>query len=526
MSVVSAGVSLARFAAGVPGFVRKGLGADDSRRALREDLGRREENFLRSARATIFGNPRSPYAPLLQAAGCEQGDLEDSVRRIGLEPTLTRLRGEGVYVTFEEFKGRAPVIRNGRQLDVRPDDFANPLARGAVRPMSGGSTGPPAHTVWSLPHLATQAVGRAVGYAAHGVVGVPSAVWRQVLPSPSGVLQMLTDARFGQRYERWFAPSSPFAFPSSIPYRTATETILAAARLGGALLPRPERADYDEPDVVARWACKRAQSADRVLIRTGISQAVRVATAAAERGWDLSGVVFVGAGEPPTPAKARAVGASGAVHVPTYVSSEIGHMGIGCANPDSTNDVHVFEHAYAIVQHERAVGDSAVGAFLVTSLLATGPTIALNLETDDFGVLESRACGCPLGELGLLSHVRDVYSFSKLTGEGVTLVGTDLVRVLEEELPARYGGTLLDYQLVEEEDELGNTKLGLVISPRVAISDESEVVRTLLAGLGETSHSKEARYIWQRRGTVVVRRREPVATMRGKHQPLVRRVAT
>jgi hypothetical protein len=335
---------------------------------------------------------------------------------------------------------------------------------------------------------------------------------------------MLTDARFGQRYERWFAPTSPFGFPGSAVYAAATGVLRAAARLGSAPIPRPERADYDEPEIVAEWAAARARAAGRVLVRTGISPAVRVATVARDRGLDLTGVTFVGAGEPATPAKARAVEGSGAVHVPTYVSTEIGHMGIGCAAPASSSDVHLFEHAYAVVQHRRTVeGGGAVDAFLVTSLLGTAPTVALNLETDDYGVFEERDCGCPLSELGLRHHLRDVFSFSKLTGEGVTLVGTDLVRILEEELPARFGGTHLDYQLVEEEDQDGSTKLGLVISSRVRISDETEAVKLLLAGLGNSSHSKEARYIWLRSGTVVVRRREPELTPRGKHQLLVRR---
>ena len=56
-----------------------------------------------------------------------------------------------------------------------------------------------------------------------------------------------------------------------------------------------------------------------------------------------------------------------------------------------------------------------------------------------------------------------------MTGEGMTLIGTDMVRILEEDLPRRFGGSPLDYQLMEEEDERGFTRLSLVVSPDVVL---------------------------------------------------------
>ena len=88
--------------------------------------------------------------------------------------------------------------------------------------------------------------------------------------------------------------------------------------------------------------------------------------------------------------------------------------------------------------------------------------ILLNVETDDYGVLESRPCGCRMGDLGLTTHVTQVRSFRKLTGEGMTLVGNDMIRILEEVLPTRFGGSPLDYQLAEVENEVGPTLRGNV----------------------------------------------------------------
>jgi hypothetical protein len=57
--------------------------------------------------------------------------------------------------------------------------------------------------------------------------------------------------------------------------------------------------------------------------------------------------------------------------------------------------------------------------------------------------------------LGWTTHLRDIRSQEKLTAGGMTFLDTDLIRVLEEVLPARFGGAPTDYQLVEEEAEEG-----------------------------------------------------------------------
>jgi hypothetical protein len=49
----------------------------------------------------------------------------------------------------------------------------------------------------------------------------------------------------------------------------------------------------------------------------------------------------------------------------------------------------------------------------------------------------------------------------------MTFLDTDVIRVLEEELPARFGGTPTDYQLLEEEADDGQPRLQLLVHPRV-----------------------------------------------------------
>ena len=72
------------------------------------------------------------------------------------------------------------------------------------------------------------------------------------------------------------------------------------------------------------------------------------------------------------------------------------------------------------------------------------------IEVDDYGILEKRRCGCYLEECGYTLHVRDIHRLRKLTGEGMTIMGTDMIRILEEELPSEFGGSALDYQLVDD----------------------------------------------------------------------------
>jgi hypothetical protein len=400
--------------------------------------------------------------------------------------------------------------------------------RTGLRAPSGGTTGPATQSTASLEHLTDEAPARMVAYSSHGLLGAPTVSWRAPLPAPAGVTGQLIDARFRQAHERWFAPPSAFGPAAALRYRLATELIIAAVRRGGVVMPRQQRAPYDKPAVVAEWAARRSADATRVLIRTGVSLAVRVAIAAHDAGLELGNVTFVGAGEPPTSAKLASIERAGARCVPTYVAAEVGHLGFGCARPASVNDVHFFAHRYALITHPKAAdaGGLPVDAFLVTSLLGTEPSIALNLENGDHGTVEQRSCGCGLEAAGLVTHIQSIGSLSKLTGESVTLVGSDLVRVLEEMLPARFGGSPLDYQLLEDEDAAGFTRLHLLISPRVRIDDEQAVVRALLDGLGTTSHAIELREIWTRLGTISVRRTDAMLTGRGKHLPLVRRTNT
>jgi hypothetical protein len=250
---------------------------------------------------------------------------------------------------------------------------------------------------------------------------------------------------------------------------------------------------------------------------------MRVCIAAREEGLDLTGATFMAGGEPPTPAKVRGITDTGALWLPFYPITGVGLVGLGCASPADGNDLHFVKDALALIQHPRRVPGSeiTVNAFHFTHLLPSAGKLLLNVESDDYGLIETRSCGCPLEGYGYTEHLRDVRSFRKLTGEGVTLVGSEMVRILEEVLPARFGGSPLDYQLLEEEDEQGFTRVSVLVSPRIEIADETAVVEAVLEALRRSSAAADlARAVWSQAGTLRIKRMEPIWTDRGKLMPL------
>jgi hypothetical protein len=83
--------------------------------------------------------------------------------------------------------------------------------------------------------------------------------------------------------------------------------------------------------------------------------------------------------------------------------------------------------------------------------------------------------------------------------------------LLEEKLPARFGGRAGDYQLVEREHD-GLVEVSLVVSPSVGSLDDDFVVRFTIERLraGLRYHRMMAD-VWAGAGVLRVERREPYA---------------
>jgi hypothetical protein len=525
MSFFAEGKMFVRFAWGLRDFLRQPLTLDKARKIIESRLLEREANFLRLLERGVYGYAKSPYLPLLQLADCEIGDIKNLMRDKGLEKTLHELREAGVYISFEEFKGRKPIVRGGKVIPLEPRSFDNPFLSGAYRTETGGTTGAGTRVETDLEHLAAQAAHLMLTREAHQVLDVPTALWRGILPDGSGINNLLRAAHFGRYPQKWFSPivATNLQLSLKLKYNLATYSTVVLGRLAGKPLPWPEMVAIDDAIIIARWAEETLQKHGACLILSPVSRALRVCIAAREAGIDLTGATFMIAGEPPTPAKVKGIESSGAKYFPTYGLAEAGRIGMGCANPASCNDLHLLQDAFAIIQKPRQVPGSEIEieAFHVTSLLLTTPKLMLNVEIDDYGIIERRNCGCPLEELGFAVHLREIRSFRKLTGEGVTLVGSEMLHILEEVLPTRFGGSPLDYQLLEEEDEQGLTRLSLVISPEVAIASEDSVIEAVLAAMTKSSVGADsASAIWKQAKVLRVKREKPVWTARGKLMPL------
>ena len=114
-----------------------------------------------------------------------------------------------------------------------------------------------------------------------------------------------------------------------------------------------------------------------------------------------------------------------------------------------------------------------------------------------------RACGCPIGELGLPLHVHTLRSVEKLSSEGMSFIGSDLIVLIEETLPQRFGGSATDYQFVEEEVN-GLPKVSLLVSPQLGTINEPAVVSTVLETLGRHSTGTQMMAdVWRGGGTLL-----------------------
>jgi hypothetical protein len=503
-------------------FLRQPLALDAARTVVADRLARREETLLRIVERGIYDHPPSPYLRLLRLAGCERADFRALVAQKGVDDALRVLRASGVYVTFEEFKGRAPIVRGGTVIPVTATDFDSPFARHDLTLSTGGSTGAATAVHQDLDYIAASAPAHLLMLDAWGVVDAPAVLWMQILPG-AGLRFLLLRARFVRTKERWCSDAGWFDARSWPKYGLATLYSLAWMRAMGIDVGVPEIVRRDDAIRVVRHVRETLEKRGRCLLYCTVSCGLRVALAAEKAGLDLTGVTVRVGGEPVTPAKVAAMRRAGLRVMPAYGAIETGSIGIGCPLPVESDHVHLAGDAVALITHPVAAkgADGPAQAFNLTSLLDASPKVMLNYQIDDHGVVETRACGCPLHAAGYRTSLHSIRSYSKLVGEGVTLMGIEIERVLEEVLPSRLGGGPLDYQLQESEDADGFTRVHLVISPRVAIRDERDAVRVFIEALREASPRGDAGgSVWEQAGTVQVLREEPVSTARGKLMPV------
>src|SRR5262245_30977344 len=99
----------------------------------------------------------------------------------------------------------------------------------------------------------------------------------------------------------------------------------------------------------------------------------------------------------------------------------------------------------------------------------------------------------------------------------MTFLDADVIRVLEEVLPARFGGAPTDYQLVEDEGPDGLPRVALVVHPSVGPVSGAAMARAFLAAIGGGSGAERMMRIVCRDAELLrVERRPPLLPAAGK----------
>lgn len=506
-----------RFLTALPPFLRRPIDRGRAREIIRQRLRSREADFLRLVRDKVFAFDGSPYHPLLRHIGCEQGDVERMVEAEGIEGALLQLYRKGLYVTTPELRGTRPVVRGSLSYHPSPASFRNPSTVSHFTITSGGSGGAVRGQILNLSTLQESSVNVGLGYEVHGVSAESLATWDT--PGPVMIAVALHVAKyFGRAPSRWFCHVDVKSPGFHRRFMTSWHILAWTGRMLGYRFPAPEQTPARDCRPVLRWLQEQLRAGKRPCVFTFPSSAVSLAQTAEEHGVDLRGALVLLSGEPLTRARSQAIARSGLDVASLYGASECGLIAHSCLSPSGVDDLHVQDDLHALVRLDGA--NSAAlpeGALLLSSLRPSTRSILLNASLGDTGALEDRACGCPLDDIGWHRHIHTIRSFEKLTGAGMTFRDADIVRVLEEVLPQRLGGTALDYQLEETEGAAGESLLLLRIHPRLGAVDEKEAVEALLSGLASVSAVNELMtQVWRDWGIVRVRREAPEMTPGGK----------
>jgi hypothetical protein len=506
-------VGFVRFAAGLRSFLKETISVESAREAIRGAVEKREQNFLEKLGRSVFSNPKSPYLRLFKEAGCEFGDVRTLVSQEGVESTLLKLRDAGIYVTWEEFKGRSPCRRGSATFQFHEGEFDNPIRRGHYTVTSGGTSGAPVRMRIDLEDHAESAPDWAVWFEAHGWMGQPLVFWT---PTHTGMAnRYLKCAKFGAPYARWFATTGMTAARDR--FRSAI-THGVARRVGG--YSKPEFAPVSQPAIVGEYLVSLLRQGFRPLVNTAPSVAASLSIWAQERGWSLGGVSFLLGAEPVTAARVKTIEASGGRSFATYGTSEAGWIGAQFPDAEFPDEVHVFRDAYAVVP-QRTEDEADATPLLLTGLRRASPKVLLNAEIGDSAFIVEGRGGPVQDELGYNLRLHTIRSFRKVTVFGATFAVADLYRILEESLPARFGGTLRDYQILEDEDERGVSRLRLLVSPEIGAISNTELRDFFLRELGR----QRAFYGFMARvledaDALRVERRQPTVTARDKLLPV------
>jgi hypothetical protein len=505
-------------------FLRERITPEQAEEEIKRAVESRQENFLELLRTKVYERPSSPYLKLLKIAGCEYSDLRTEVLRYGVEAALRRLAGEGVYLTSDEFKGKKEVARGGQSFRVYPKDFARQDSAGGFVTESSGTRNQPVRSFGSLDWLTVRAPAIGIFLSAHNLLSDRHAVYEPILPTGTGINNLLYNAKLGIKTDRWFSPKVVArSWLRGRYYHFTTNLIVLTGRFSGHALPSPEFVEVGDLRCVVLWVLTQRRMGRSCSIKTTASAAARIAGVALDIGVSLKGTTFISGGEPFTDSKRERIEEAGARAIPRYAHGGGLSAGFGCANPQYTDEVHVNASVLALISHPSPLVQEGppIHPLLFTTLHRTAPTLLLNVENGDYATLMQRNCGCALERVGFKLHLRGIRSFEKFASEAMNYFYGDLFEFLEKTIPSEFGGGPGEYQLVEEEDNKGQTRLSLLVHPNIENLNEEKLLSRLYERFGQGSNDNRlTSKIWQDAGTFRIKRQIPHASGRGKILPL------
>lgn len=501
-------------------FLGEKITLEESREIITQRLKRREDLFLEFIREKIYGNEDSPYLKLIRTTGLESKDVEAFVADRGIEGALCELAERGVYLTIDEFKGRSVCKRNGHTFSFREEDFNNITSVSGIRGVTGGTRSQGTPVFFNFEYIKEKSVLRKILLDVFDISDYPCIVW---FPDGLGLSVMLEISKLGKLPLKWFYPVNRTTqkksnWFSSLRYWLMIESIVATAKIRGVSLPRPEYIDFEDSTSVAKCLSEIIKKHGGCYVITYPNFALKACRAAKENGLRIAGTWFLLGGEPFTDLKKEEMESVGAKGVGFYISTESGPISLTCSNPGEIDDSHLLGSHIAVIQKRKEVKFSnlTVDAFLLTSFLPDGPKMLLNVEMGDFGVIEKKRCGCKLEKLGLVEHIHTIRSFEKMTGIRMSMLDNDLLRIAEEVLSGRFGGSVTDYQILEVEEN-GVTGLNLLISPDIIGVNEEEVIETLLGELRATREGSGLSVaMLEKMSSIRIKREHPRRTKVGK----------
>jgi hypothetical protein len=341
------------------------------------------------------------------------------------------------------------------------------------------------------------------------------AVWG--LPQDSSVHWLLRLSGPGYWPVRWYSRIEPGAPGISQPGHWIARLTRWTTSAVGRPFPRAEYVPLENPWPIVQWMSQELHAGRTPHLASIISAVVHLCQVARQAGVDLHGAHFSVSGEPVTEHRVQVVRERGASVLPTYGTKEAGVIAHGCLQPSVSDDMHFYANAHALIQP----GSSAVGmdlppdALLISSLRLAWPYVLLYVSLGDRADLNQRSCGCPLERLGWTTHLQTVRSFEKLKVGATNVLTNEIIRLIDQDLPTRFGGGPTDYQLIEDEAAVnGQTRLRLLIHPSVGKIDDDAVLGTLLTAFREAGAPIDQ--LWREQSWVQVERRPPLVTAGGK----------